>query len=66
MDFSVVPTDFVRLPAELSADRLWELLSDPRTLDGLARVGKSYGNGAVKVEPRALERLQLPAAPSEA
>jgi len=36
-------------------DRLWQVLSDPATVDNLALVGKSYGGGAIKVEPRALE-----------
>lgn len=41
--------------------RLWVLLSHPDTVANLALVGKSYGAGAVKVEPRALERLPLTA-----
>ncbi len=36
-------------------------LHHPDTLAGLPFVGKSYGSGAVKVEPRALERLTIPA-----
>ena len=40
--------------------RLWRLLQHPETVKNLARVGKSYGSGAIKVEPRALERLPLP------
>ncbi|HNC43012.1 MAG TPA: hypothetical protein PLU80_02455, partial [Acidobacteriota bacterium] len=32
----------------------------PETIANLALVGKSYGSGAIKVEPRALEKLQLP------
>lgn len=39
---------------------LWTILSHPRTLANLRLVGKSYGDGALKVEPRALQRLQLP------
>ena len=39
---------------------LWEVLSDAQTLANLPLVGKSYGGGAIKVEPRALERLRLP------
>ncbi len=42
-------------------DRLWLVLSDPRTEANLRLVGKSYGGGAIKVEPRALECLPLPA-----
>jgi hypothetical protein len=41
--------------------RLWQVLSHPTTLSNLRLVGKSYGGGAIKVEPRALERLPLPA-----
>lgn len=41
-------------------DALWELLRDPVTLGNLWLVGKSYGAGCIKVEPRALERLPLP------
>lgn len=39
---------------------LCRALNDARTLANLNRVAKSYGNGAMKVEPRALERLLLP------
>jgi hypothetical protein len=41
-------------------DALWRILNHPRTIANLARVGKSYGSGAIKVEPRSLERLPLP------
>lgn len=40
--------------------KLWDVLRHPQTLSNLALVGKSYGSGAIKVEPRALERLPLP------
>ena len=42
-----------------SARQLWRALQNPETLANLALVGKSYGSGAVKVEPRALEKLPL-------
>ncbi|MGH9766363.1 MAG: hypothetical protein ACREAB_02930 [Blastocatellia bacterium] len=42
------------------ADHLWEVLNHPATVANLPLIGKSYGSGAVKVEPRALERLPLP------
>ena len=42
-------------------DRLWAVLRHPETVANLSLVGKSYGGGAIKVEPRALERLPLPA-----
>jgi adenine-specific DNA-methyltransferase len=44
----------------VAVEKLWKVLSHPRTVDNLALVGKSYGAGAIKVEPRALERLPLP------
>jgi adenine-specific DNA-methyltransferase len=39
---------------------LWQALKHPDTVKNLALVGKSYGAGAIKVEPRALERLPIP------
>lgn len=44
-----------------SLKKLWKVLNHPDTIAGLNRVGKSYGGGAIKVEPRGLERLPLPA-----
>ena len=41
-------------------ERLWKALQHPDTLANLPLVGKSYGSGAIKVEPRALERLLIP------
>lgn len=41
-------------------EKLWCLLRDERTLANLRLVGKSYGGGCIKVEPRALEMLPLP------
>lgn len=43
-----------------SVDALWQVLRHPDTIANLALVGKSYGGGAIKVEPRALERLPIP------
>ena len=43
-----------------SLEKLWRILRHPETVQNLARVGKSYGAGAIKVEPRSLERLPLP------
>lgn len=45
----------------VSVDKLWKVLRHPETIANLSLVGKSYGAGAIKVEPRALERLILPA-----
>jgi hypothetical protein len=39
---------------------LWAALSHPSTLQGLVQVGKTYGDGSVKVEPRSLARLLIP------
>jgi hypothetical protein len=41
-------------------DKLWMILKHPDTLKNLTLVGKSYGGGAIKVEPRALEKLPIP------
>jgi len=41
-------------------EKLWSVLCHPATLENLVLVGKSYGSGCIKVEPRALERLPLP------
>ena len=38
---------------------LWGVLRDPSTVTNLGLVGKSYGSGCIKVEPRALEKLPL-------
>jgi adenine-specific DNA-methyltransferase len=40
--------------------KLWEVLQYPTTISNLQLVGKSYGAGAIKVEPRSLEKLPLP------
>ncbi|MCS6872597.1 MAG: N-6 DNA methylase [Anaerolineae bacterium] len=41
-------------------EQLWMLLQQPELLERLSLVGKSYGGGALKVEPRALEKLPVP------
>lgn len=46
----------------LFIEKLWQVLRHPETVANLSLVGKSYGAGAIKVEPRALE--QLPLSPS--
>jgi hypothetical protein len=43
-----------------TVDALWHVLRHPDTVANLGLVGKSYGGGAIKVEPRALENLPLP------
>ncbi|MFL6275831.1 MAG: N-6 DNA methylase [Blastocatellia bacterium] len=44
---------------ETDNEKLWQALKHPDTGANLRLVGKSYGSGAIKVEPRALERLPL-------
>lgn len=46
----------------LFVEKFWNVLRHPETVANLALVGKSYGSGAIKVEPRSLERLPLPPA----
>lgn len=41
-------------------ERLWKVLNHPDLIANLSLIGKSYGDGAVKVEPRALEKLPIP------
>lgn len=41
-------------------ESLWKILDHPDTVANLAMIGKSYGDGAVKVEPRSLEKLPIP------
>lgn len=52
---------YPRDPA-MDLDAATAALNDPRTLAALPMVAKSYGDGALKVEPRALERLPVPRA----
>jgi len=42
-------------------ENLWQALNHPDTLANLRLVGKSYGSGAIKVEPRNLAKLPVPA-----
>lgn len=39
---------------------IWKVLSHRDTLANMAKIGKTYGGGAIKVEPRSLERLPIP------
>ena len=43
-----------------AVQKLWQALNHPDTLKNLAFAGKSYGNGAIKVEPRQLDTLEIP------
>ncbi|HET7623983.1 MAG TPA: N-6 DNA methylase [Verrucomicrobiae bacterium] len=40
--------------------KLWRALNHPDTIRNLTFAGKSYGGGAVKVEPRQLDNLEIP------
>lgn len=51
---------YPRSEDRLFLEGLWRVLSHPATVENLSLVGKSYGSGCIKVEPRALERLALP------
>lgn len=42
------------------AKKLWRALNHPDTLANLGFVAKSYGGGALKAEPRQLDRLEIP------
>lgn len=60
---AVIPlTGFLCIYPHRAADteKLWQALNHPDTIANLRLVGKSYGSGAIKVEPRALERLPIP------
>ena len=46
--------------AASGARNLWMALNHPLTIRNLAFAGKSYGGGAVKVEPRQLDNLEIP------
>lgn len=51
---------YPRDPSPTFINQLWYILSHPETVKNLSLVGKSYGSGAIKVEPRNLEKLRLP------
>ncbi|MFH1077557.1 MAG: N-6 DNA methylase [Pseudomonadota bacterium] len=45
---------------EAYVHKLWMALNHPDTIANLKLVGKSYGSGAIKVEPRNLDLLSIP------
>jgi adenine-specific DNA-methyltransferase len=45
---------------ERDIDHIWNMLNHPDVIAHVSRVGKSYGDGAIKVEPRSLEKLPIP------
>jgi hypothetical protein len=40
-------------------DNLWKVLQHPDTLEHLKLVGKSYGDGAIKVEPKKFRKFTV-------
>jgi tRNA1(Val) A37 N6-methylase TrmN6 len=46
----------------MALEILWQCMKDPKFLCHLELVAKTYGGGALKVEPRALERTPIPIA----
>lgn len=51
---------YPHLEEEDYVHRLWSALNHPDTIAQLASVGKSYGSGAIKVEPSKLKSLPIP------
>lgn len=47
-------------PDKKYISNLWQALNHPDTLENLKLVGKSYGSGALKVEPGNLNKLPIP------
>ncbi|HLF91251.1 MAG TPA: N-6 DNA methylase [Anaerolineales bacterium] len=45
---------------KVNLDQLWKILNHPDLAANLFMIGKSYGDGAIKVEPRGLEKLPIP------
>ncbi len=41
-------------------EQIWKTLNHPDTVANLAKIGKTYGDGAIKIEPRLLEKLPIP------
>jgi hypothetical protein len=41
-------------------EQIWKILNHPDTAANLAKIGKTYGDGAIKIEPRLLEKLPIP------
>lgn len=45
---------------EENLEQIWNILNHPNTVANLSKIGKTYGDGAIKVEPRLLEKLPIP------
>jgi len=50
----------VYVKSGISIKKIFAALNDKRTIRNIPYVAKSYGSGALKIEPRSLERLHLP------
>jgi adenine-specific DNA-methyltransferase len=50
---------YPRSDSQEDIDKLWDILRRPETVKNLRLVAKTYGSGALKVEPRSLERLPI-------
>lgn len=51
---------YERYPGLFTPEVISKVLNHPATLANLSLVGKNYGGGALKVEPRQLDRLLIP------
>ena len=51
---------YPKVTDEAHIEQVWKMLNHPDTIANLPLVGKSYGSGAIKVEPRSLEHLPIP------
>lgn len=40
-------------------EQIWKILNHPDTMTDLPKIGKTYGDGAIKVEPRLREKLPI-------
>ncbi|MEW6181422.1 MAG: N-6 DNA methylase [Chloroflexota bacterium] len=45
---------------EEEMEKIWKILNHPDVMANLSKIGKTYGGGAIKVEPRLLEKLPIP------
>lgn len=41
-------------------EQIWKILNHADTVANLAKTGKTYGDGGIKIEPRQLEKLPIP------
>ncbi|MEM4284443.1 MAG: hypothetical protein QXS96_08160 [Candidatus Caldarchaeum sp.] len=41
-------------------EKIWKILNHHETMTNLSKIGKTYGDGAIKVEPRLLKKFRIP------